>query len=267
MKAEINGINISYTDEGAGESVIFIHAFPLNSRMWDEQIAAVKDRCRAISIDLRGFGDSDAPEGVYEMSHMAADVRQLMRRLSIDRATLVGLSMGGYVSLAFYRAYPEAVRAMVLADTRATSDNEEGREKREKSAERAEREGAAAIADDMVTVALSDETIEKQPDVVRRMRTITEANSPRGIAAAQRGMAARVDSTDLLSRMNFPVLIIVGSEDKLTPVKDSEALRDAIPGAGLRIIEGAGHLSNMERAEEFNSALTDFLDRRVLKAG
>lgn len=266
MKAEINGITINYRDEGEGEPVIFIHAFPLNRKMWDEQVAVVKDHFRVIAIDLRGFGDSDAPEGVCEMLQMAADVRELMKDLSIDSATLVGLSMGGYVSLAFYRAYPEAVRAMVLADTRATADNEEGREKRMKSAEKAESKGAAAIADDMVPVALADATRETRPDIVKRMRTITEENSPRGIASAQRGMAARLDSNDLLGKMKFPVLIIVGSEDKLTPVKDSEALRDAIQGAEFKVIEGAGHLSNMERPEEFNAVLMDFLKRRILKA-
>jgi pimeloyl-ACP methyl ester carboxylesterase len=155
---------------------------------------------------------------------------------------------------------------MVLADTRATADNEEGREKRMKSARKAESEGAAAIADDMVPVAFADATRETQPDIVQRMRAITEANSPRGIASAQRGMAARLDSRDLLGKMDFPVLIIVGSEDKLTPVKDSEALRDAIQGAEFKIIESAGHLSNMERPEEFNAILMDFLKRKVLKA-
>jgi len=265
MKAEINGINIGYSDEGAGEPVIFIHAFPLGQAMWDKQVAAIKDRYRAITIDLRGFGDSDAPEGVYEISQMADDVRELMRRLSIEKATLVGISMGGYVSFAFYRAYPESVRAMVLADTRAGADTEEGRERREKAAEKAEREGARAIADDMIPMFFTDATIEQRADIVQRTRTIIEANSPRAIAAAQRGMAARFDSNDLLSTMNFPVLVIVGSEDKLTPVKDAEAMTAAIPGAELRVIKGASHISNMERAEEFNAALKDFLDRKVLK--
>lgn len=266
MKAEINGINISYSEEGEGEPVIFIHAFPLGQAMWEAQVEAIKDRYRAITIDLRGFGNSDAPEGVYEMSQMAADVRELMRRLSIDSATLAGISMGGYVSFAFYRAYPEAVRAMILADTRASADTEEGRERREKSAEKAEREGARAIADDMIPMFFTDATIEQRADTVQRTRSIIEANSPLAIAAAQRGMATRFDSNDLLSKMNFPVLVIVGSEDKLTPVKDAKAMRDAIPGAELRIIEGASHISNMERAEEFNAALRDFLDRKVLKA-
>ncbi|HXG91439.1 MAG TPA: alpha/beta hydrolase [Blastocatellia bacterium] len=265
MKATINGINIDYRDEGAGLPVLFIHAFPLNQTMWDDQVAALKNICRAITLDLRGFGGSDVPDGPYSMDQMAADVRELMKKLGIDRAVLVGLSMGGYISLAFYRDYPEAVSAMVLADTRATLDTSEGRERRIKSAERVEREGARAIVDDMVPLALAAATVEHRPDIVERMRAMGEANSPKGIAAAQRGMAERADSTALLSSMNFPVLIIVGSEDKLTPVAEAEALRSRIPNAGFHIIEGAGHLSNLERPDEFNAALIDFI--RTLKEG
>ena len=260
MKAEINGISINYRDEGKGLPVIFIHGFPLNQTIWDEQAAALRDRCRTITLDLRGFGETDAPEGPCLMEDMAEDVRGLMQSLSIEHAVLVGLSMGGYVALAFYRKYPDAVRALVLADTRATADPPEGRERRMKSAERAEREGASAIADDMVPLLLAPSTVETRPDIVRRMRDIVEANSPRGIAAAQRGMAERLDSTDLLAKIDFPVLVIVGSEDTLTPVRDSESLRDHIPGSRLRIIEGAGHLSNMERADEFNRALIECIE-------
>ncbi|HKP84595.1 MAG TPA: alpha/beta hydrolase [Blastocatellia bacterium] len=260
MKIKVNGINIDYRDEGEGTPVIFIHAFPLNQTMWDEQVSALKNHCRAITLDLRGFGNSDVPDGPYSMDQMAADVRRLMEALDIDRATLVGLSMGGYVSLAFYRNYSDAVRAMVFADTRASADTREARERRMKSAEKAEREGARAIADDMVPVALARSTVEGRPEIVERMRKMAEANSPVGIAAAQRGMAERRDHTDMLGDMDFPALIIVGSEDALTPVAEAEALRDGIRESRMRVIEGAGHLSNLEYPREFNDALIEFVD-------
>jgi 3-oxoadipate enol-lactonase len=260
MNITINDINIEYRDEGYGLPVIFIHAFPLNQTMWDEQVAALKNHCRVITLDLRGFGKSDVPVGPYSMDQMASDVRGLMAALDIDRATLVGLSMGGYISLAFYRNYPDAVRAMVLADTRASADTKEARERRIKSAERAEREGAKAIADDMVPVALARYSVERRPDIVERMRAMAEANSPEGIAAAQRGMSERRDSTYILAAIDFPTLIIVGSEDALTPVAESEALRDGIRGASMHVIEGAGHLSNLESPHEFNDTLTQFIN-------
>jgi 3-oxoadipate enol-lactonase len=259
MKTEIDGITIAYRDEGAGLPVIFIHAFPLNQSMWDDQVAALKNHCRTISMDLRGFGASDAPDGPYTMDQMAADIRSLMSKLDIEHAVLVGLSMGGYISLAFYRNYPGAVRAMVLANTRASADAEKARERRMESARRAEREGAAAIADDMVPVMFAPSTIETRPDIVQRLRAMIEANSPGGIASAQRAMASRMDSTYILAGIDFPVLVIGGSEDKLTPVSEAQSIREGIPHSRLLVIEGAGHLSNMERPEEFNAALIDFI--------
>jgi pimeloyl-ACP methyl ester carboxylesterase len=259
MKIEINRINIDYRDEGAGIPVIFIHAFPLNQSMWDEQLTALKNHCRVITIDLRGFGESDVAVGPYTMDQMASDVRGLMAALDIDRAVLAGLSMGGYVSLAFYRNYLEAVCGLVLADTRATEDTAEACERRRKSAEKAEREGARAIADDMIPLLLGRSTVESRPDIVRRVRAMIEANSPQAIAAAQRGMAERRDSTALLASINFPTLILVGAEDALTPVAEAEALRDRIRGSRMRVIEGAGHLSNLEQPAQFNSILIEFI--------
>src|SRR5437868_3599546 len=112
MKATINGIKIDFRDEGAGLPVVFIHAFPLNQTMWDDQVAELRHQCRAITLDLRGFGNSDAPLGPYAMEQMAADVRGLLSFLNVDRAVIAGLSMGGYAALAFYRNYPDAVSAM-----------------------------------------------------------------------------------------------------------------------------------------------------------
>ncbi len=260
MKAKINGINIDYRDEGAGLPVILIHAFPLNQTMWDEQVSALRGRLRVVTLDLRGFGRSDVPAGPYLMDQMASDIRALMSALSIERAVIAGLSMGGYISLAFYRNYPDAVHALVLADTRASADTEEGRGRRMKSAEKAEREGAAAIADDMVSLLLARATVENRPDVVRRVREMIEANSPQAIAAAQNGMAARADSIYILAGVSCPTLILVGSEDTLTPPAEAEALRNGIPGSNLQVIEGAGHLSNMERPSEFNNALINFIE-------
>jgi 3-oxoadipate enol-lactonase len=260
MKVTINHLSINYRDQGSGEPVIFLHAFPLNQTMWDEQVAALSHHCRAITLDLRGFGGSDAGQGPAEMEQMAADVRGLMSALDVERATLVGLSMGGYVGLAFYREYPDAVRALVLADTRASADTHAARERRLQSAEKAEREGAAAIADDMTPLLLGETTRRTRPDVAARVRAMIEANSPQAISAAQRGMAMRRDSTYILAAIDFPTLIIVGAEDRLTPAAEAESLRDGIRGARLRVIEGAGHLSNVERPDEFSAALTEFIE-------
>ena len=260
MKATINGIEIDYRDEGSGIPVVLIHAFPLNQSMWDDQLSHLRNRCRGISLDLRGFGGSDAPNGVYSIDEMAADVRGLMTALEIDRAVLAGLSMGGYIALAFFRNYPEAVRGLVLADTRAGADTPEARGRRLNSALKAEREGSRAIGEDMVPLLLGRTTMETRPSVVEKVRMIIEGNSTQGIAGAQRAMAERRDSTNMLPVIDVPVLIVVGSEDTLTPVAEAERMRNGIRGAWLRIIDDAGHLSNLEKPEEFNAALTEFIE-------
>lgn len=260
MKKEINGINIHYHEEGEGLPVVFIHAFALNQTMWKEQVAALKNQYRCITLDLRGFGHSDVVEGTTLMSQMASDVRDLMKALSIDKAVLVGLSMGGYVALSFYRYFPEAVSALVLADTRATADTEQGRTNRLLSAEKAVRQGSAVIADETTPKLLGDTTLDTNPDLVKLVHSIQAANSPDGIAAAQRGMAVRADSTELLSQINCPTLVIVGSEDKLTPVAEARVIHQGIDNSKLVVIEKSGHLSNLETPEEFNKVLSAFLE-------
>lgn len=255
----LNDITITYSDEGIGLPVIFLHAFPLNQTMWDDQSSELKKHCRVVTLDLRGFGQSSAPPGPYSMDQMAADVRGLMSVLDIEKAVLVGLSMGGYIALAFYRNYPEAVRALVLADTRASADTHEARLRRLKSADKAETVGSRAIADDMVPMLVGRTTLESRASIVERVRSMIEANSPQGIAGAQRAMAVRRDSTYILAGVDFPVLIMVGSEDTLTPIVEAESLRNGIAGARLCLVEDAGHLSNIERPEEFNRILTEFI--------
>jgi len=259
MLININGISIDYRDQGSGVPVVFIHAFPLNQTMWDLQLSTLQNSFRVITIDLRGFGRSDVPPGPYSMTQIADDVRALLYHLDIHRATLVGLSMGGYISLAFLRKYPRIVRALVLADTRATADTPEARERRLISADKAEREGARAIADDMVPMLLGHTSLDSRPDVVRRVRKMIEGNAPQGIAAAQRGMSERVDSTTLLTQLELPCQVIVGSEDVLTPLSEAENLHRGIKGARFNVINRAGHLSNLEQPKEFNRVLSDFI--------
>jgi 3-oxoadipate enol-lactonase len=260
MKANINGITIDYRDIGSGPPVIFIHAYPLNQTMWDEQAAALSRTCRAITLDLRGFGGSDAPPGPYWMAQMACDVRGLMTFLEIERAVLIGLSMGGYAAMAFHRNFPESVRGLVLADTRAAADNQEARERRYQAAERVEREGAGAIADEVSKILLGPATLANRPDIVGRVRAIIESNKPAGIAAAQRGMAVRPDSMKMLSEIKYPSLVIGGMDDTLSPPAVAEAMVSRITHSRLRIIEGAGHLPNIEQPEAFNQALTEFIE-------
>ena len=195
------------------------------------------------------------------MNSLAADVARLMDHLEMPRATIGGLSMGGYVALAFYKQFAPRVRALVLADTRAQADTEEAKQTRAQQAEKALSEGMGGIADAMLPKLLTHETVSKHPEIVKRVRDMMLKTKPEGAAAALRGMAERDDQTELLPRISVPTLILVGAEDAITPVADSEKMHQAIAGSSLVVLDHAGHVSNIERARQFNDALLHFLSR------
>jgi len=258
-QVQIDNIKMAYTDVGSGRPVVLIHGYPFNRSLWNEQIAALSSSYRVIAPDLRGFGESDSSAGVATMNRMAQDVALLLDHLSIARATLGALSMGGYVTLAFYKQFAPRVRALILADTRATPDTEEAKQTRAQQAEKALAEGMAGIADTMLPKLLTPETVSKRPEIVKRVRDMMLKTKPEGAAAALRGMAEREDLTSLLAKITVPTLILVGAEDAITPVADSEKVNELIANSRLVVLENAGHVSNLERTEQFNEALLEFL--------
>lgn len=257
--ARINSIQLAYTDTGAGRPLVLIHGYPFNRSLWSDQIPALSNSHRIIAPDLRGFGETDASLEPSTMNRLAADVAQLMDHLEIPRATIGGLSMGGYVALAFYKQFASRVRALILADTRAQADTQEAKQTRAQQAEKALSEGMAGIADAMLPKLLTPETVSKRPEIVRRVRDMMLKTKPEGAAAALRGMAEREDLTGLLPKISVPTLIIVGAEDAITPLADSEKMHHAIAGSRLVVLDHAGHVSNLERTEQFNDALLHFL--------
>jgi 3-oxoadipate enol-lactonase len=258
-QVQIDNINLAYTDTGSGRPVMLLHGYPFNRSLWNEQIAALSGSYRVIAPDLRGFGESDSSDGPSTMSRMAQDVALLLDHLEIPRVTIGALSMGGYVTLAFYKQFASRVRALILADTRAQADTQEAKQNRAQQAEKALSEGMAGIADAMLPKLLTPETVSKRPEVVKRIRDMMLKTKPEGAAAALRGMAERDDQTSLLSKISVPTLIIVGAEDAITPVADSEKMNEGVAGSRLVVLENAGHVSNLERTEKFNEALLDFL--------
>ncbi|MGH9804078.1 MAG: alpha/beta fold hydrolase [Candidatus Acidiferrales bacterium] len=259
MKKKIGGLELAWEEAGAGPPLVLLHAFPLHRGMWAAQRREFSKRHRVLTPDFRGFGESQGAEEDSAMDLLADDLRGLLDALQLDRVVLGGLSMGGYVSFAFYRRYPERVAALILADTRATPDSPEARKQRHELAAAAEREGSDVVAERMVTRLLAPSTPDRRPDIVRQVREMILSNPPAALARALRGMAARPDSTPLLKTIKCPTLVLVGEEDILTPPSDSEALAKGIQYARLERIRGAGHLSNLEQPGPFNRAVSDFL--------
>jgi 3-oxoadipate enol-lactonase len=260
--AEVSGLSLDYRDTGGdGLPVLLLHAFPLDSQMWEPQLDSLGERYRLIAPDLKGFGGSDAPDdpAAYSMDSYADEVGGLLDSLGLSRIILVGLSMGGYVSLAFWRRHREAVSALVLADTRAEGDPPEGVERRTAQQEQVREQGIASLVEALPQGLLGRTTWEKKPDVVARLKALMKNNPPSGWIGALEAMKTRPDATDDLTSISVPTLVIVGEEDGITPPESSRKMHEHIGGSRLVVIPEAGHLSNLEAPDAFTGGLAEFL--------
>ena len=247
-----------YLEAGRGWPVVLLHAFPLNADMWRPQLERAPAGWRLIAPDLRGFGPASSTAAT-SMDDFADDVVALLDALEIEKATIGGLSMGGYATFALLRRAPERFSAVLLADTRSTADNEQGRAARAKMIDTLRDQGVGTVVDEMMPKLLGESTRRQRPEVADRVREIALMNDAGGVAGGVAAMRARPDSTAQLVNISVPVLLIVGEEDTLTPPADSEAMRSHINRGHLVDIPRAGHLSNLEAPDEFSAALADFL--------
>ncbi|GHO88510.1 alpha/beta fold hydrolase [Dictyobacter formicarum] len=255
----VRGISIGYDEYGSGFPLVLLHGHPFNRSMWQDQKETLQSICRVITPDLRGYGETTIVPGKTTMEEFAGDLAALLDDLGIDRIILGGLSMGGQIVFEFYRQFPERVHALLLADTQPQVDTEEARAARYVTAERILNEGMQDFAEELLPKLLAKGTMASQPDVVSSVRHMIVKTKPEGAAAALRGRAERRDYTPLLREIAVPTLIIVGSEDEFTPIQDAELMNRGIAGSQIAIIEGVGHMPNMERPDEFNAVLRQFL--------
>jgi pimeloyl-ACP methyl ester carboxylesterase len=253
-------MSIAHDSPGTETPVILLHGYPFDPSMWRKQIDFLDGHGYHVAApDLPGMGGDKANNEVTTMTDMARHVEGLMDALRIERAVICGLSMGGYVAFEFIHLFPERVRALVLAGTRAPADNEKEKAGRLQQVDQMLATGMSGIADASLTKLLAPRTLAEKPDIAVRVREMILRADPQGAAGAQRGMAARRDYSDTLSRINVPTLIIVGREDPIRPVADAQFMHDRIRNSRLEIIEDAAHMTNMEQPEVFNRSLHDFL--------
>ncbi len=260
MRAVINGITIAYDDQGSGPPLILIHGFPLSRRMWHPQIKAlVSAGFRVITPDLRGFGESDAPEGPYTMELFADDLVGLLDHLGLGAAAFGGMSMGGYILFNLLERYRPRVRAACFITTRANADDEAGKERRLLLAREVLKFGPQVVADAFEKLLFAEESLAERPKLVGEVYRWMTANDSRGIAGGLLAMRERKDCTPLLVHFAVPSLAIGAEGDKAAPPDNARAIAAGIPGCRLAIIPQAGHMANLENPGAFNAALLEFL--------
>lgn len=251
-----------YRVTGEGRPVVLLHAFPLSAEMWSAQHAGLGSRARLVTPHQRGFGGTPLGDARPSLDVVADDVAALLDELGIARAVVGGLSMGGYVAMAFLRRHPDRVAGIVLADTKGGPDPEPAAANRRRIADELERTGSSEVLVEKVYPPLLAETTRTEhPDLADRVRADIASAAPAAAAWAQRAMAERPDSFDTLRAVTVPALVVVGEEDALAPVVEAQAMVDALPDAELVTVRRAGHLSAVEAPAAFNAAVIGFLDR------
>jgi pimeloyl-ACP methyl ester carboxylesterase len=241
---------------------VLLHPFPTNRHFWDPIAPALEKRYQLIIPDLRGHGESGPGEGATMANH-ADDVLHILRESGVKRAAFAGVSIGGYILFEFWRRYSERVALLVLSNTKAQADSDEARANRLKAADDVEKNGTASFLDANLPKLLGESTRRNRPDIVSRVRAMMDAMSRQGLAAVQRGMAARPDSVTTLPSINVPTLIVRGQEDTFVSAQDAELMHNKIADSQLYAMSQAGHYAPLEKAQEFLQILRPFLDGRT----
>jgi 3-oxoadipate enol-lactonase len=239
------------------DGLLLLHAFPLDATMWEPQISAFGDELAVVAPNFPGFGGGVVPSEATKMEACSIAAEMAMDEAGVERAVVCGLSMGGYAALAFWQRNPDRTAGLVLANTRAGVDDLAGRERRADLARRLREEGHAFLVESPPPLLSEGASAE----LWDRVKAIIQAQKAEAIAAASLGMAARADFTERIAEIPVPTLIITSTGDTLIPSDLSRPMAEAIPDARLEVIEGAGHLTNLEAPEEFNRLLREHLVR------
>jgi 3-oxoadipate enol-lactonase len=253
----VSGTTLNYQEQGTGKPLVLLHGFPLDSRIWREQIGELSDRFRVIVPDLRGFGQSKSNEP-FTMASLADDVHALLADIGALPCVLGGLSMGGSVALAYAKKYPTDLLGLALIDTKAEGDTAEGKAAREKMIELVRSQGTKAVADQMMPKMLAADADKSRPQVKRELDQVMNAQAPLTIEHALAAMRDRPDFTVDLPSIATTALVIVGEHDAITPPAGAEKMSKAIPKSTYVVGRGAGHMSPMEQPQQVTDALRRF---------
>ena len=261
IKLTVNDCLVSYNDEGpeGAPIIVFIHGFPLNKSMWDKQLNALKDDYRVIAYDIRGHGDSEIGTVDFSIDLFVTDLLSLMDALKIEKTMLCGLSMGGYIALNAIENHPDRFTELILSDTNCTADSPEAKEKRMNTIISIKKNGVEKLADDLLPNLFAAESFKSNSEEIAAVKEMIVTTTIPSLNNSLHALANRKETCSKLAKIKVPVLILVGEEDKITPPEAASAMQEKIKDSVLQVIPHAGHLSNMENENEFNSQLIKFM--------
>jgi 3-oxoadipate enol-lactonase len=253
-------VDVFYDVAGDGPPVVLLHPFPLHHEFWLPVSKFLSPRYRLIMPDLRGHGQSGLGNGPATMQKRALDIARVMDAAGVDRAPLIGVSIGGYTIFEFWRQFPTRGTALVLCNTKAPADTPEARAERFKVADEVRQRGTQQFFEGFLPKVLGETTRRSRPDLVEGALRMMRKMSAEDVAGTQLGLAERPDSIPTLRTINVPTLVITGDEDTMTGLQEAELMKRNIPGAQMKVVAKAGHYSPWEQPEEVGRVLRQFLD-------
>lgn len=260
MEIILNNASIFFETIGEGEPVFLIHGFPLYREMWRPQIEFLtKEGFKVVAIDLRGFGDSTANTTEWSMDDFGDDIINVANFLEIEKFSIAGMSMGGYITFNILDRFPERINKVILVATKAQADDEAGKAKRNELIELAKTKGPQAVIDHFKQILFAPLTWEKRPNLILTAHSIMKRSSLNGIIGALKAMRDRKDYVSLLPRIYHPTLIMHGLSDLASPIPNAKLMKEKIPNSILFESEIAGHMINLEDTKRFNEEILSFL--------
>lgn len=265
LQIEVNGRTVSYIDEGKGASpIMFVHGFPFDKSSWQYQIEALKTVTRVVAYDLRGFGRLSSGEASFSMDLFADDLIALMDALNIEKCIVCGLSMGGYIVFNALQRYPDRFDAAILCNTQCIEDSEEARQKRYKSIEDIRNGGKEAFADAFLKKIFTEESLSLKHGIVQETKEVIMATSDLSLIGTLEALAQRKNTCGILKDITVPVLLLCGNEDQTIAKEQSIAIEHELTVSSIHIIEGAGHMAQLEQPELFNRYIGEFVGKYKL---
>ncbi|MBC7845174.1 MAG: alpha/beta hydrolase [Flavobacterium sp.] len=260
LTINVNDFNLSYDDIGEGSiPIVFLHGFPFDKTMWQEQLDFLKTTHRVIACDIRGFGKSTDEESHLGMDLFANDLILFIDKLGLEKVIICGLSMGGFIALNAMKRFPSRFEALILCDTQCIADSREVKAKRYKNIEDIKEYGVTHFNEGFIKKVFHEDSITNKPELVKQLRNVVFSNSQHIICQGLVALAERSETCPILNKITIPTLIICGRDDAVTPLDESKFMNKNIKDSVLHVINNAGHVSNLEEPAKFNKLLRDFL--------
>ncbi len=259
MKIDINGLSVYLNGNKNNPPIIFVHAFPHDRRMWDEQVEFLSKEFFVITYDVRGFGESEIGDGQYTMEQYADDLISIVENTGVNKPAVCGLSMGGYIILRTLEKAEHLFSSAILMDTRSEADDDAGKLKRAGAIKNINENGLIPFAKEFVKNCVWEKSIENENPGYLKAVEIATSQNPTGVKGALLAMVSRTNTTNYLSKIEIPVSVICGKYDALTPPEMMEQMAVRVRNSKFSIVENAGHLSNLENPQKVNQLIYDFL--------